>query len=301
MDHDVFTAGSNFLLSQARLLEQRLFATCFLDAPAAGVIAALRGYRNDDGGFGHGLEPDKRCPASLPLDVETAFKALVAADTLDRAMVLQACDFLARTAAEAGAGGAVPLAFPVIEAFPHAEHLSDWTYEPGLNPTAGLVGLLYQLGVEHPWMAQGAAYCWEALEGGDSAGDAHVLSEVLIFLEHVPERARAAEHAAALAAQLPAVRLLHLDPETPGYGLSPLQLARTASSPWGAMFTDAQIKGHLDHLERDQESDGGWPISWDPPSEASALEWRGIITLEALRTLSSYGRIYADASSRSGE
>lgn len=66
------------------------------------------------------------------------------------------------------------------------------------------------------------------------------------------------------------------------------------------MFTDAQIKGHLDQLERDQESDGGWPISWDPPSEASALEWRGIITLEALRTLSSYGRIYADASSRSG-
>lgn len=181
---------------------------------------------------------------------------------------------------------------------PHAEHLSEWTYEPGLNPTAGLVGLLYQLGIDHPWMAQGAAYCWDALEAGGPAGDAHVLSEVLIFLEHVPERARAAEHAAALAAELPAVRLLRLDPKTPGYGLSPLQLARTASSPWRAMFTDAQIGVHLDHLERDQAADGGWPISWDPPSEASALEWRGIVTLEALLTLSSYGRINADASPR---
>ncbi len=296
MTDDAFTAGSHFLLSQARLLEQRLFATCFLGAPAAGVIDALRGYRNDDGGFGHGLEPDKRCPASLPLDVETAFKAFVAADAIDDSLVLQACDFLARTAAEAGAGGAVPLALPVIEDFPHAEHLSDWTYEPGLNPTAGLVGLLYQLGVDHPWMTQGAAYCSEQLESGGLVGDAHVLSEVLIFLEHVPERDRAAEHASALAAQLPAVTLLNLDPETPDYGLTPLHLAPTPSSPWSALFTDAQIEGHLDHLERLQEADGGWPITWNPPSHASVLEWRGIVTLEALRTLRSYGRLTTDAS-----
>lgn len=192
----------------------------------------------------------------------------------------------------------MPLALPVIEAFPHAEHLTDWTYEPGLNPTAGLVGLLYQLDVDHPWMAEGAAYCWEALEAGDPVSDAHALSETLIFLEHVPERARAAEHVAALAAQLPAVPMLRLDPDTFGYGLSPLHLARAAGSPWRALFTDDQIVAHLDRLECSQEADGGWPLSWDPPSEASALEWRGIVTLEALLTLDSYGRLEADTSPR---
>lgn len=288
---DRWEAASRFLLSEARLLERRLFDTCFLGAPAAGIIDALRGYQNDDGGFGHALEPDKRCPASLPIDVETAFKALVAAGTLDRTLVRRACDFLGRTAAEAGADGAVPLAFPIIESFPHAEHWSDWAYEPGLNPTAGLVGLLYQMGIDHPWRAQGTAYCWKRLEAGGVPGDAHELSEVLIFLEHVPERDRTGEHVATMAGGLESIPLLHLDPNAPGYGLSPLHLARSASSPWRALFTDDQISVHLDHLESNQQADGGWPITWEPPSAASLLEWRGIVTLEALRTLTSYGRL----------
>jgi hypothetical protein len=288
---NAFAAGDRFLLSQGRLLERRLFATCFLGAPATGVIDALRGYQNDDGGFGHGLEPDKRCPASLPIDIETAFQALAAAGTVDRAMVLRACDFLASTAAEAGAGGGVPPAFPVIESFPRAEHWTAWTYEPGLNPTAGLVGLLYQFGIDHPWIAQGTRYCWEKLESGGLPGDAHTLSEALVFLDHVPERERADEHAATLAGHLAATPMFHLDPDAPGYGLSPLHLAPAASSRWRALFTDAQISAHLDRLQQGQQPDGGWPITWEPPSEASVLEWRGIVTLQALRTLTSYGRL----------
>src|SRR6478735_6576447 len=170
---DVLGTGEGFILRQARLLERRLFATCFSGAPGTGVIHALRGYQNADGGFGHGLEPDKRCPASLPIDVEFAFKSMAAAGTLDRDMVLHACDFLARTAAEAGSGGAVPLAFPVIESYPRADHWTEWTYEPGVNPTAGLVGVLYQLGVEHPWMAPATAYCWQRLEAGGGLDDVH--------------------------------------------------------------------------------------------------------------------------------
>jgi hypothetical protein len=65
--------------SNARLLEQRLHAACLLGGPAAGVVDVLRGYRNGDGGFGHGLESDKRCPASLPIDVEVALTAMATA------------------------------------------------------------------------------------------------------------------------------------------------------------------------------------------------------------------------------
>src|SRR5215469_5782787 len=234
---DAFTAGDKFLLKQARLLERRLFATCFLAAPASGVIDALRGYQNEDGGFGHGLEPDKRCPASLPIDVEVAFHAIHLASTadqtavdqtdVDKTMVLRACDFLARTAAEAGAGGAVPPAFPVIESFPRAEHWSDWTYIAGINPTAGLVGLLWSLGIEHPWMAQAAAYCWDKIEAGEVLDFVHTFSEALIFLEHAPERERADRCAADLAGRLDEIPGLKLDPGAEGYGLSPLHFAPT--------------------------------------------------------------------------
>jgi hypothetical protein len=95
--------------------------------PRRGFVDALRGYQNDGGGFGHALEPDTRCPASLAIYVETAFQALAAAGAVDRPMVLRACEFLTRAAHEAGAGGAVPLAFPVIESFPRAGHWSEWT------------------------------------------------------------------------------------------------------------------------------------------------------------------------------
>lgn len=301
-----FAAADRFLLNQARLLERRLFATGFLGQPAALVADAVRGYQNDDGGFGHALEPDTRCPASLPIYVEAAFQAIAAAGAAragaagpgganpgaaEAIMVERACDFLARTAAEAGAGGAVPLAFPVIESFPRAAHWTEWTYEPGLNPTAGLVGLLYKLGVDHPWRAQGAAYCWQQLDSGQLPGDAHALAETFVFLEHVPERDRADKHAALLAANLADVPMFRLDPDAPGYGLSPLHLAPEAGSRWRALFTDAQLNGHLDRLVKDQQPDGGWPISWQPPSEAAVCEWRGIVTLQALRTLVSYGRL----------
>jgi hypothetical protein len=290
---DAFAAADRFLLDQARLLERRLFATCFLGQPAAGVVDALRGYQNDDGGFGHALEPDTRCPASLPVYVETAFQALAAAGTVDQDMVTRACDFLARVAGQAGAGGAVPLAFPVIESFPRAAHWTEWTYQPALNPTAGLAGLLYQLGVDHPWRSAATAYCWQQLESGGLPGDAHALKEALVFLEHVPDRRRADQHAAALASNLAGIPLFHLDPDAPGYGLSPLDVAPQASSRWRVLFSDAQIGAHLDRVQKDQQADGGWPITWDPPSQAAVSEWRGIVTLGALRTLTSYGRLTA--------
>jgi hypothetical protein len=290
---DAFAAADRFLQRQARLLERRLFATRFLGQPASGVVDVLRGYQNTDGGFGHGLEPDKRCPASLPIDVEIAFQALAAADAADAGMVGRACDFLGRVAAAAGAGGAVPLAFPVIASFPRAVHWSDWTYRPGLNPTAGLAGLLHQLGVDHPWLAEATGYCWRQLESGARIRDAHELSEVFVFLEHAPDRERADKHMAALADTLAEVEMFHLDPAAEGYGLTPLYLAHDPGSRSRALFDDALIEAHLDALAGSQQPDGGWPISWEPPSEASLLEWRGIVTWQALRTLTAYGRLAA--------
>jgi hypothetical protein len=289
---DAFAAADRFLLNDARLLERRLFATIFLGQPASHVADALSGYQNDDGGFGHALEPDKRCPLSLPVDVEVAFQALaVAGASAPDDMLGRACDFLAETAAKADAGGGVPLAFPVIEQFPRAAHWTDWTYQPGLNPTAGLTGLLYRLGFDHPWRSAGAAYCWDKLETGYVPGDGHELSEVLTFLENAPQRDRADKVADALRGSLGNVAMFSLDPEAEGYGVTPLDVAPEADSRWRSLFTSEQIEGHLGRLAASQQDDGGWPIAWEPPSEGAVCEWRGIVTLKALRTLVSHGRL----------
>src|SRR2546425_459469 len=104
---DPLAAGRAFLEREGRLLERRLAATLFDGAPPAGAVAAVAAYRNADGGFGHGLEPDKRCPDSLPIDVEAALEALLVAGPAAveeaRPMVRAACDWLASVAAPDGA------------------------------------------------------------------------------------------------------------------------------------------------------------------------------------------------------
>lgn len=283
---DVFAAGREFIRREGRVLEQRLFATIFEGASADGVIAALHGYRNADGGFGHGLEPDKLCPASLPIDVEIALQTMVAADTVDVDMVTGACDYLAGVTRD----GAVPLATPAIEAYPRAVHWSDWTYESGLNPTAGMVGLLGALGVNHPWRAQATAWCWSALEAG-LPDDAHALGETLLFLTHADDLDRAARIAERVTADLASVAHLRLDPGDPEYGITPLHYAPTPASRWRTLFSDELVAGHLDRLTTDQQDDGGWALTWEPPSQAATLAYRAMETLRALRVLTAYGRI----------
>ncbi|WP_436533613.1 hypothetical protein [Actinoplanes sp. HUAS TT8] len=282
-----FRTAERFLQAEGRLLERRLFDAIFGEGSPEAVAGVLRGYRNADGGFGHGLEPDKRCPASLPIDVEVAFQSLAAVNHPDRELLGPACDFLAGVAR----GGAVPLAFPVIEGYPRAAHWTEWTYEPGVNPTAGLTGLLYQLGFEHPFRDAATRYLWETIEAGTLPDETHGLNEVLNFLAYVPDRDRAAKAAPAILERITASPLFQAMPKPGEYGLTPLHVAAAADSPWRELFDDAQLDAHLEQLASLQQEDGGWPITWDPPSQASRLEWRGIVTLQATRTLRSYGKM----------
>jgi len=281
-----FHTARAFLQREGRLLERRLFATLFERAPADGVLDALRGYRNTDGGFGHGLEPDKLCPASLPIDVDIAFQVMNAAGNIDRHMIDDACEYLVSVSRDGG----VALADPVIERYPRAEHWTDWTYQIDLNPTAGLTGLLHKFGVDHPWVKAATTFCWDALDAGLPT-EAHALGETLVFLEHVPDRDRAEQVSVRLSEHLPSVQLLQLDPHAGGYGVSPLQYAPRPDSPWRGLFSDELIEGHLDRLAAGQQDDGGWPIAWNPPAHSSTLAWRGIETLRALRVLAAYGRL----------
>ena len=69
---EMIANGRAFIEREGRLIERRLAAVLYDGADPSGVVDAVRAYRNADGGFGHGFEPDNRCPASLPIDVECA-------------------------------------------------------------------------------------------------------------------------------------------------------------------------------------------------------------------------------------
>ena len=90
---------------------------------------------------------------------------------------------------------------------------------------------------------------------------------------------------------LPKLQWFRADAADPTYGVTPLHLASTPDSFWRPLFTDAQLEAHLDRLVADQQPDGGWAITWEPPGPASTMEYRGIVTVGALRTLKAYNRI----------
>ncbi len=76
-----------------------------------------------------------------------------------------------------------------------------------------------------------------------------------------------------------------------GYALTPLDLAPRPDALARVCFDDATIEVHLDALVAQQQEDGGWPLSWEPPGEAARAEWRGKWTLDALVVLDAYGRL----------
>jgi hypothetical protein len=113
---------------------------------------------------------------------------------------------------------------------------------------------------------------------------------VLQFLEHVPDRARAEEAFEAVGRRIQD-ELVALDPATPGYVKGPLEFVRHPDRLARRLFGDETIDLHLDALSAKQQEDGGWPITWEPPSAAAVSEWRGFVTVMWLDVLSGYGRV----------
>jgi hypothetical protein len=91
---------------------------------------------------------------------------------------------------------------------------------------------------------------------------------VLAFLEHVPDRRRALAAFDRVGPLILERGLVALDPRATGEVHSPLDFAPLPDSIARALFDDATIVAHLDHLAGAQRDDGGWMfnwMAWSPP------------------------------------
>jgi hypothetical protein len=288
-DVDLDRAG-DFIWRNARLLERHVFARRFLRGSSEHVVQALRSYQNEDGGFGNALEPDLRGPDSQPIHVDMAFRVLHEIGVAPPEMVSRACSYLTTVTGETGG---VPAILPTAARYPRAEHWQPMAWiSDALNPTAMLAGLLHALHVGHAWLDRADAFCWKRL-GETKVEEGHELAAVFCFLNNVPDQRRAVQVIEEVADSIPNATYFALDPEDleNGYALTPLHLAPTPESMGAGLFAPELLGAHIDHLIDQQEDDGGWPIAWDAPSPAAALEWRGIVTVRALVTLQEYGAI----------
>jgi hypothetical protein len=305
-----FDAAAAFVAANARVLDQRRFERLFQGSSTTPVRDAVAAYRNADGGFGHALEPDVRDPASQPAATEMALRIMDETGSWDKELVRGACDWLESVApAEGGAA----MVNPSVTDWPHAPWwVPEDRHPASLIQTGMIAGTLHARNVCHPWLDRATETMWARLAevtSLSSCGDqspqtplafpggtnpprppsAYDMFGILRFLQHVPDRDRARDAFGRVGPLIIDRDLVALDPEAAGEVHSPLDFAPEPDSLARELFDEATIKAHLDHLARAQRDDGGWMFNWLAWSPAAEREWRGFLTVDALRILRANG------------
>ncbi|MEU1281782.1 hypothetical protein [Streptomyces sp. NPDC005805] len=291
--------AARFIWLTARVLEQRRFAYHFLGGGSEAVETALAAYLNEDGGYGHGLEPDLRGPVSQPLHTVHALRVLDSVGRCGGLRVERLCRYLTGVSTP---DGALPAVHPSQRGFPAAPYLPVVDDPPSdLRTTGPVVGLLHRNQVWHAWLFRATDFCWAAVDALREPGPYEVRAAVA-FLDGVPDRGRAEAAADRLGRMVRERGLVLLDPRDadtlpvpPDRHHYPHQYVPAPGSLARRWFTDEELTRSLDHLAAQQEADGGWPAAGRQWSPAAALEARPPATIEALRTLRAHGRFVGGA------
>lgn len=302
-----FRLARHFLRTEARPLDRVLFEYRFENAPAEHVTAALGRYQNDDGGFGHALEPDVRTPSSSALATGIGLSILKELGcSPEHPLVTRALQYVRETFDEQSRVWRV---IPQdANDYPHAPW---WHDEDGsltrtfddflIIPRAQIVSLLHHFVALLPadWLDAVTDDTITAVEtlkddafggGGDALRYALDLAETEALPRHFKDRL------------LPRLRALtdHVvcrDPQGwSGYCATPLKIAPSPDAAIADLLGD-DLQTHLDYVIDHQTSEGTWEPTWTwgdfHPDvwEVAKREWRGHRTLETLTSLRAFGRV----------
>jgi hypothetical protein len=290
MNYDL-PAAKDFMAAHARILDRRRFDLMVGDGDAAASLAALQGYRNADGGYGWGLEPDLRSPESQPAAAGHAFEVFEEIAPVTTFQAVAVCDWLESIAL---ADGGLPFALPLGMAAGSGPWwaAADLSVS-SLQMTTFVATAAHRVAARdsavgaHPWLERATDYCLRAIEAIDEPPFAYVLAFSLRFLDALhesrPEDATAAlEH---LRRFVPADGKLPVRGGTEGETLHPLDLSAYPGGPTRTLLSDEVIAADLERLAAGQKDDGGWTVDYLKISPAGSLDWRGYETVRAVRIL----------------
>lgn len=287
-------AAITFVSTHARLLERRRLSVLLGDrSEAAGVQAALDAYRNPDGGYGWGLEPDLRSSTSQPVAAMHALEVLADIHDVTSPRPVEICDWLARHSL---ADGGVPFALTHLDTAGSAGH---WTGADSsvssLTMTAQLAGQALRLAplrpdvAKHPWLAAATDYCVAAIEDVDGS-NAYELMFVLHFLDAAAgQDERAAALVGRVAGLVASDGPTHVSGGAEGEVLNVLDFTPYDGAASRAFFDPTALAADLERLAGDQRPDGGWDVDFTIFSPAAVPEWRGYATVQSISILRGAG------------
>ncbi|MFC3455864.1 hypothetical protein [Amycolatopsis speibonae] len=284
-------SAATFMATQARLLDRRRFEVLFQDGDPAAALAALEGYRNPDGGYGHGLEPDCRSATSQPGGALHAFEVFadIGPETSPRAAAL--CDWLASISLP---DGGIPFAVPMPDPFGSAPFWAS--ADPSVSSlqitaivvvTAQRVAAHDPAVAAHPWLAKATRYCLDEIEKLDEAPHALVLAFAMKLVDALGD-ARLVEK---LARFVPDDGVVAVGGGIEGEAMRPLDFAPRPDGPARKLFRPEVVEADLRRVAGGQHEDGGWRVDYTSYSPAAALEWNGLFTVGTLGLLRNNGSV----------
>jgi hypothetical protein len=290
---DLSTAA-DFLAGSARVLDRRRFELLFGAGTPGAVLAAVDGYRNPDGGYGWGLEPDLRSRTSQPGGALHAFEVFADLVPVRTGRAVELCDWLASVSLS---DRGLPFALPVPDPAACAPFwaTADPT-ESSLQITAVVAAAAHRVAAadavvaDHPWLTRATDYCLAAV--GDLGSEPHAM--VLAFAAQLldaaaPTTPGAADLVDVLRPHVPADGLLHVAGGAEDEFMRPLDFAPLPGGPARSLFGPGVVEAELERLADAQQPDGGWPVDFASYSAAATLEWRGHRTVQALLLLRANG------------
>lgn len=287
-----------FMMETARPLERALYLHAYEGGPLDDALAELARFQNEDGGYGHGLEPDSTTPASSVLNTSEALQRLRRLGVpREHPLVADALRYL--LAQYDLAHGVWPFMCPAADQHPRAPWLTydpDWTHST-INPTAEVVGHLLTYGALD--ICRCVDVLGRALIHIEAVEGPLIMHDLLCVLRLAATPDLPAVPARTLAERLTRdiPQVVESDPAAwGGYSLEPLWVAPAPDAPYYALVAE-HIPANLDDRIARQGEDGAWwpnwswdgtyPAEWQVAREA----WKGILTLDTLRVLRAYGRL----------
>ncbi|MFC4053281.1 hypothetical protein ACFOY4_26645 [Actinomadura syzygii] len=278
------TKAIDFMSTHARMLDRRRFELLTGEGDRDALRAALNAYRNPDGGYGNGLEPDLRSRTSQPGSALHAFEVFAELAPVTVPETVALCDWLESVTLP---DGGVPFALPIPDPAGCAPFWANADTETSsLQITAVVAATAHRVAVHdeavaaHPWLDRATRYCLDTVRTKEKL---HALE--LAFALWLADAAGDSETVELLGAHMPEDGLVHVEGGLEDEMMRPLDFAPYPGRPARSLFKDDVIAAELERLDRQQGEDGGWRVDFASYSPAAELEWSGYATVRAVSLL----------------
>ncbi|MCM3705200.1 MULTISPECIES: hypothetical protein [Cytobacillus] len=304
-----FESAKEFINSKARELERSRFEFLFENGSKENVLRHLITYQNEDGGFGHGIEPDFWLPHSSPMATWAAGQILmeIGADK-NEPMIRSMISYLVNTIdIETGMWDSV---LPENNEFPHAPW---WHWHEGVqenwmfNPSVELAAFLVHWSTEQ---SNAAEIGWNTIAKAvnhimnKSEMDKHEINNYQQLIKIIKPHESIFDNKIQYPLKSVSEQILMLAEKcvdkdistwSEGYKPLPLDFIDNPYHPLCETF-GSLIEENLNMYIKQMSDEGIWDISWSWGSYPEEFEiarryWKGIIAVNRYKQLKAFGYV----------